>query len=71
MARAVQLTLLSGLIYNCFGSLRILHRLISYIHNVSVFPPHVLGSIKAFSTEACKILALIQVKIQPPLGHYN
>lgn len=72
MATAVQSTLPSGLIYNCCGSLTILHRLILYTHNVSAFPPtNVLGNIKGFSTGACKALALVQSEIQLPLGHYN
>lgn len=72
MGTALHLTLRSGLIYNCFGSLTILHLSISYIYNVSAFlPMNVLGSIKGFSTRGCKILALLQAKIQPPLGHYN
>lgn len=72
MATAVQSTLPSGLIYNCFGSLTILHRLILYTHNVSAFPPtNVLGNIEGFSTGARKDLALGQSEIQLPLGHYN
>ena len=34
-------------------------------------PMNVLGSIKGFSTGACKTLASGPAKIQPPLGHYN
>lgn len=34
-------------------------------------PMNVLGSIKGFSTGACKTLALGPAKIQPPLGHYT
>lgn len=62
----------SGLIYNFFGSLTILHLLILYTQNVSAFPPtDVLGSIKDFPTGACETLVSVQAKIQPTHGLYN
>lgn len=55
MAIAMQLARRSGLIYNSFGSLTILGCLISYtLMSQPSHPTNVSGSIKVFSTGACK-----------------